>query len=137
MEISFDRRLGILCFPKFVTLLTRQRMTDTTSGLCCLNRQAVKVLAKYLPQDYPEVEGRVVLYKAGLKTIEVPVQMGPRTTGVSSIDRWHSIYYALKVSVAVLITALRTFHRSLEVFPCRYRSNSISSLSSSASPCWW
>ena len=101
------RRLGILCFRTLVTLLTRQRMTDTTSGFCCLNRQAVEVLAKYLPQDYPEVEGRVVLHKAGLKTIEVPVQMRPRTTGVSSIDRWHSIYYTLKVSVAVLITALK------------------------------
>ena len=107
MEISFDRRLGILCFRTLVTLVTNQQVTDTTSGLCCLNRQAVEVLAKYLPQDYPEVEGRVVLYKAGLKTIEIPVQMRPRTTGVSSIDRWHSIYYALKVSVAVLITALK------------------------------
>lgn len=114
MEIPFDRRLGILCFRTLVTVLTRQRVTDTTSGLCCLNRNAVEVLAKYLPQDYPEVEGRVVLHKAGLKTVEVPVQMRPRTTGVTSIDRWHSIYYALKVTVAVLITALKDIQPIIE-----------------------
>ena len=107
MTIPFARRVGICCFRILVTLLTRQRVTDTTSGFCCLNRRAVEVLAKYLPQDYPEVEGRVVLHKAGLRTLEVPVQMRPRTTGVSSIDGWRSIYYAFKVSLAVLITGIK------------------------------
>ena len=107
MKIPVARRLGISCFRTLVTMLTRQRVTDSTSGLCCFNRRAVEVLAKYLPQDYPEVEGRVVLHKAGLASVEVPVQMLPRTTGVSSIDSWRSIYYALKVSVAVLITGIK------------------------------
>ena len=75
-----------------VTLLTRQRATDTTSGLCCLNRRVVEVLAEYLPQDYPEVEGRVVLHKAGLRTLEcrcgcgrVPPALASLTAGV---DLW-------------------------------------------------
>jgi hypothetical protein len=33
--------------------------------------------------------------------------MHARLTGVSSIDSWRSIYYALKVSVAVLIGAVK------------------------------
>jgi hypothetical protein len=107
MPIPPARRLGIACFRMLVTLLTGQRVTDTTSGFCCLNRGAVEVLARYLPQDYPEVESRVVLHKAGLAVLEIPVQMRPRTTGVSSIDGWRSIYYALKVSLAVLITGIK------------------------------
>lgn len=107
MAIPFARRLGIACFRTLVTLETGERATDTTSGLCCLNRRAAEVLVKYLPQDYPEVEGRVVLHKAGLTTVEVPVQMKPRMAGVSSIDGWRSIYYALKVSLAVLITGIK------------------------------
>jgi len=107
MRIPFTRRIGITTFATLVTLITRSKATDTTSGLCVLNRRAVTALAKYLPQDYPEVEGRVILYKAGLKTIEVPAKMRARMAGVSSINNWRSIYYALKVSVAVIISALK------------------------------
>ena len=70
MNIPLTRRLGIACFRTLVTMLTGQRATDTTSGFCCLNRRAVEVLARYMPQDYPEVESRVVLHKAGLAEAE-------------------------------------------------------------------
>jgi hypothetical protein len=72
-----------------------------------MNRRAVDALAAYMPQDYPEVESRIVLHKAGLKTLELPAHMRTRLAGVSSIDSWRSIYYAFKVSVAVLIGALK------------------------------
>lgn len=107
MKIPFGRRLGIKTFAFLVTVLTRQRATDTTSGFMCLNRYAVGTLADYLPQDYPEVEGRIILHKAGLKTLELPVIMRSRIAGMSSINSWRSIYYAFKVSVAALIGAMK------------------------------
>lgn len=107
MKIPFGRRLGIKTFAFLVTILTRQRATDTTSGFMCLNRYAVGMLADYLPQDYPEVEGRIILHKAGLKTLELPVIMRSRIAGMSSINSWRSIYYAFKVSVAALIGAMK------------------------------
>ncbi|MDX1415455.1 MAG: hypothetical protein R3293_14760, partial [Candidatus Promineifilaceae bacterium] len=107
MEIPIGRRLGIKTFAFLVTLLTRQRATDTTSGFMCLNRFAVDVLADYLPQDYPEVEGRIILHKAGLTTLELPVLMRSRFAGMSSINSWRSIYYAMKVSIAALISAIK------------------------------
>jgi len=107
MKIPFGRRLGIKTFAFLVTILTRQRATDTTSGFMCLNRYAVGMLADYLPQDYPEVEGRIILHKAGLKTMELPVLMHSRIAGMSSINSWRSIYYAFKVSVAALIGAMK------------------------------
>jgi glycosyltransferase involved in cell wall biosynthesis len=107
MKIPIGRRLGIKTFAFLVTILTRQRATDTTSGFMCLNRYAVGMLADYLPQDYPEVEGRIILHKAGLKTLELPVLMRSRIAGMSSINNWRSIYYAFKVSVAALIGAMK------------------------------
>lgn len=107
MRIPALRRLGIQVFSVEVSLLTRRKATDTTSGLTAMNRRAVEVLARYMPQDYPEVESRVILHGAGLTTEEVPVRMQDRLTGVSSIGSWRSVYYALKVSVAVLLTAVK------------------------------
>ncbi len=107
MHIPFVRRIGIRFFATEVGLITRRPATDTTSGFMAMNYRAVQVLANYLPQDYPEVEGRVILHKAGLATAEVQVRMRERVAGVSSIDSWQSIYYSLKVSVAVLMTALK------------------------------
>jgi glycosyltransferase involved in cell wall biosynthesis len=107
MEIPLARRLGIQLFAREVSLITGHRATDTTSGMTVMNRKAVQVLASQMPQDYPEVESRVILHGAGLKIMEIPVHMGERLAGSSSINSWRSIYYALKVSIAVLLTAMK------------------------------
>ncbi len=101
-SIPWSRRVGIRFFAFMVSILTRSRATDTTSGFMGLNRQAIKTLAQFIPQDYPEVESRIILHKAGLRTIEIPTCMRARKTGVSSINSWSSCYYAIKVSIAVL-----------------------------------
>lgn len=105
--IPFGRRVGILLFARTVSWLTGRVATDTTSGFWALNRPAIQTLATYLPQDYPEVEGRIILHKAGLRTLETAVTMRQRTAGISSINNWRSIYYAFKVTLAVLITTLK------------------------------
>ncbi|MEZ4866019.1 MAG: glycosyltransferase family 2 protein [Caldilineaceae bacterium] len=105
--ISPTRRLGIRLYTWQVTLLTGSTMTDPTSGFWGMNRQATQLLATYLPQDFPDVESRIIIHKAGLKQLEIPVQMQARVTGVSSINLMRSIYYALKVTIAVITTALK------------------------------
>ncbi len=106
-HIPWTRRIGIQFFGWAVSLLIGERATDTTSGFCGMNRLAVDVLATYLPQDYPDVESRVLIHKAGLRQLELPVKMRARLAGVSSINTWKSVYYALKVSVAMLTSALK------------------------------
>jgi glycosyltransferase involved in cell wall biosynthesis len=107
MPIPWSRRVGIRFFALLVSCLTRSRATDTTSGFMGLNRRAVKALAAYMPQDYPEVESRILLHKAGLRTLEIPTCMRARETGISSINSWSSGYYALKVSIAVLTAVFK------------------------------
>jgi glycosyltransferase involved in cell wall biosynthesis len=106
-HIPVTRRIGIRFFGWAVSLLIGNRATDTTSGFCGMNRRATDVLATYLPQDYPDVESRVIVHKAGLRQLELPVRMRARVAGISSINSWKSIYYAFKVSLAMVTSALK------------------------------
>ncbi|MBK7202402.1 hypothetical protein [Candidatus Amarolinea dominans] len=56
-------------------LLTRRRVTDPTSGLQAVNRRAIEFLARAYPQDYPEIEARILLHRAGLTAIELQAVM--------------------------------------------------------------
>ena len=107
MKIPWARRVGIFFFSQIVTFLTGNKATDPTSGFMGLNRKAIDLLVRYMPQDYPEVENRVILHKVGLQLLEIPTCMHNRLSGVSSINSWRSIYYAVKVSLAVLMCAMK------------------------------
>ena len=101
------RRLGITWFAKLVSLLARQRVTDTTSGFQALNRPAIALFARDYPSDYPEVEATVLLLKHRLRLLEVPVEMRERETGSSSITFLRSLYYAVKVTLALFVGIAR------------------------------
>jgi glycosyltransferase involved in cell wall biosynthesis len=123
MAIPPLRRAGIVCFSCLIFALTGERATDPTSGFACYSRRATEVLAAFMPQDYPEVESRIILHRAGLRTVETPTRMLPRRTGASSITAARSLYYAGKVTVAVLMTALKSlearspYDREMRVMP--------------------
>ena len=54
-------------------------------------------------QDYPEPEAILAAGLAGAKIEEVPVQMRERQGGVSSINPVRSVYYMIKVSLALIL----------------------------------
>jgi glycosyltransferase involved in cell wall biosynthesis len=101
------RRWGISIFAAFVTLLTGRPFTDVTSGFQAANIEAASFLAEHCPSDYPEIEGLVLLCRAGFRVQEVPVTMQARTAGHSSIRAWHTLYYVIKVLLAILVAFLR------------------------------
>ena len=104
---SVARRAGIQWFAKVVSLLIGQRVTDTTSGFRAANRRAIQLFAADYPQDYPEPESIVLAHRAGLRLCEVPVEMHERQGGRSSINPWRSVYYMIKVTLAVLMSVVR------------------------------
>ncbi len=106
---SLGRRLGITWFARLVSLLTRQRVTDTTSGFQALNRRGIELFARDYPSDYPEVEATVLVHKAGLRLVEVPVRMREREHGSSSITFVRSVYYVLKVTLALFVAMVRKY----------------------------
>ncbi|MGH2922188.1 MAG: glycosyltransferase family 2 protein [Gaiellaceae bacterium] len=104
---SLARRIGITLFAGIVSLIVRQRVTDTTSGFRAMNRQGIRLFATDYPHDYPEVEATVLVYRHGLKLVEVPVAMRQRESGRSSITAFRSLYYMGKVSLALFVGLLR------------------------------
>jgi len=114
-QASLSRAIGIKLFATLVSLITGQRFTDTTSGFQAANREAVAFLAEHLPTDYPEIEGLVLLGRAGFRVREVPVTMRPRQAGESSITPFRAAYYVLKVLLAILIGLLRRLPDRSEV----------------------
>ncbi len=103
----FARRVGIRLFARVVSLLVRQRVTDTTSGFQALNRRGIALFAADLPHDYPEVEATVMVFKHRLRLKEVPVHMRERAEGSSSITTLRSIYYVVKVLLALFVGLFR------------------------------
>ncbi len=108
------RRIGIRILAVTVSLLTGQRVTDTTSGFQVLNRRAIALFAHDYPHDYPEVEAAVMLHQHRLRLAEVPVRMREREHGDSSITALRSVYYMAKVLLAVLVAVFRRRATPLE-----------------------
>lgn len=101
------RRLGSAILARLLSSIIGQRVTDPTSGCSAYNRSAIKLLAQVYPHDYPEPEAVVILHRGGLRQIETPVRMIPRQHGRSSITAGRSVYYMVKVILAILINLLR------------------------------
>jgi glycosyltransferase involved in cell wall biosynthesis len=111
---SHTRRLGIRIFAFMVSLIVRQRVTDTTSGFRAVNRRGIILFAADYPHDYPEVEATVLVFKHRLRMVEVPVSMRERVGGRSSITALRSFYYMVKVSLALFVSLFRRFSTPLE-----------------------
>ena len=69
----------------------------------------MKVFARHYPDDYPEAEALVILYKSGLKAIEVPVDMRPRQGGITSISPLRGAYYMVNVALAIFVDVFRKY----------------------------
>ena len=106
-QSSGARRLGIRYFTMLIKLLTNKVITDPTSGLRMVNRDVMKIFAYDYPKDYPEPESVVAILRQGKKVEEIPVVMRERSGGVSSISLKKSVYYMIKVSLAILIERIR------------------------------
>ncbi|MFA9492922.1 glycosyltransferase family 2 protein [Streptococcus sp. E17BB] len=106
-QSSFARRIGIKYFTWLIKLLTGHLITDATSGLRMVDRSLIERFAESYPDDYPEPETVVDALNNGFKVTELPVIMNERQGGVSSISTRKSIYYMIKVSLAILFVKLR------------------------------
>jgi hypothetical protein len=104
---SAARRIGIRVLARVVSWIAHQRLTDTTSGFQALNRRAICVFAADLPLDYPEVEGLVMALRHQIRVKEVPVTMREREHGRSSISALGSVYYMIKVLLALFVDLFR------------------------------
>ena len=102
-----SRRTGIHLFAFLLSRFVHQRVSDPTSGFRLYNRRAIELFARDYPHDYPEVEAVLMLHHHRLRMREVPVRMRTRNDGVSSIGAGKSVYYMLKVLLALFVGLAR------------------------------
>lgn len=108
-QSSAARRMGIKFFSTLIKVLTGAVITDPTSGLRMVGRNVIEIFAKDYPRDYPEPESVVAVLRKKLVVKEIPVIMHEREGGVSSISPKKSIYYMIKVTLAILIERIRKY----------------------------
>jgi glycosyltransferase involved in cell wall biosynthesis len=102
-----SRRAGIHVFAFLLSRIVGQKVTDPTSGFRLYNRRAISLFARDYPHDYPEVETVLVLHFHRLRMREVAVRMFQRGGGSSSITSGKSVYYMIKVLLAIFVGLAR------------------------------
>ena len=103
------RRIGIIFFSKLIKFLTRVEITDPTSGLRMVGKNVISLFAFDYPRDYPEPESVVAVIRRNMRVEEIPVVMKELKGGVSSISMKKSVYYMIKVTLAILIERIRKY----------------------------
>jgi len=104
---TVSRRTGIHIFAFILSRLVGQRVSDPTSGFRLYNRRGIGLFARDYPHDYPEVEAVLMVHFHRLRMAEVPVRMLQRGGGKSSIRSGKSVYYMIKVLLAIFIGLAR------------------------------
>ena len=104
-QSTFMRRVGIAWLSFWIRLFTGKRITDPTSGFRACGRRAIDLFCRSYPTDYPEPESITSALSHGLEVREVSVSMLERQGGRSSIGGLSSIYYMIKVSLAIWIVS--------------------------------
>ena len=106
-KMQFLRRMGITIFSRIIYFLTRQTITDPTSGFQAMNQKVIKFYASDIyPSDFPDADVLLMALKKGFKIKETPVRMHS-----SDQSKLHSglkpIYYAFKMFLSIFMTIIR------------------------------
>jgi glycosyltransferase involved in cell wall biosynthesis len=113
-KATFSRQIGINVFRFILTLATRQRFTDTTSGMRAANRRVMKLFSENYSPDFAEIESLQLAVREGLRVEEVPVRMLERTGGTSFLTPLRSAFFIFKGLVVILVGQFKPRHAEAE-----------------------
>jgi len=106
-QATLSRRIGISVFRFFLTLATRQRFTDTTSGMRAANRRVIELFSERYSPDFAEIESLQLAVREGLRVEEVPVRMLERVGGSSFLTPLRSAFFIFKGMIVLLVGQFR------------------------------
>jgi len=104
---TLSRRIGTSVFRFFLTLATRQRFTDTTSGMRAANRRVMALFSENYSPDFAEIESLQLAVRQGLRVEEVPVRMLERVGGSSFLTPLRSTFFIFKGMIVLLVGQFR------------------------------
>jgi glycosyltransferase involved in cell wall biosynthesis len=101
------RRLSQVSLAKCVSLVTRRRVTDPTSGFWLFGPVALRLLSGHHPAGYAEPELLLFLNRNGLEVAEIPIRMRPRTAGRTSLTGRRTLVAVARTALALLVVPFR------------------------------
>jgi glycosyltransferase involved in cell wall biosynthesis len=104
---TISRRIGTGVFRFFLTMATRQRFTDTTSGMRAANRKVMALFSERYSPDFAEIESLQLAVREGLRVEEVPVRMLERVGGTSFLTPLRSAFFIFKGMVVLVVGQFR------------------------------
>jgi glycosyltransferase involved in cell wall biosynthesis len=104
---TLSRRIGTGVFRFFLTLATRQRFTDTTSGMRAANRKVMALFSEHYAPDFAEIESLQLAVRQGLRVEEVPVRMLERADGSSFLTPVRSAFFIFKGVIVLVVGMFR------------------------------
>ncbi|WP_274364173.1 glycosyltransferase family 2 protein [Paenibacillus thermotolerans] len=99
------KSIALLWFRAMITLLTRRRVTDPTSGLKGLSSRVFSYYAasRHFPMDFPDADMIIDMLLRGFTIREFPIGSQKRTEGVSMHSGlFRQLFYMLKVTLSIV-----------------------------------
>jgi len=107
-KVPVVRQLGMQLFNLIASLITRQKITDCTSGYQVINRDVLNFYSTDIyPCDYPDVDILIMLYFSGFKMKEVSTTMFQNKSGKSMHRGIRPLYYMFKMLLSIFVILLR------------------------------
>jgi len=107
-KFPLERDLGSRLLAGLVSLVTRRKITDPTSGFRAANRRMIRFFSRHYPQTWlgDTVEALVLAARHGFAVEEVPARMQPRRDGNGSANLLTGLLHTLRIILAVLVDCL-------------------------------
>ena len=105
-EPSPSRRFGTAVLRRAMRAALGHPFHDATSGMYAVNAAAMPILAQPYESGAPEVESLLRLREAGLRVVEVPVNMRERAGGESKLHGRRAVELVLTVVGTLLLYGL-------------------------------
>ena len=103
------RRLGSAFFALLATVITRSRISDSTSGYKAITKDVLPLLASdAFPSDYPDADLLVLLHHSHFTIKEMPMEM-KQSDGKKSMHQGFvkNVYYVFKMCLSIMLNLIR------------------------------
>jgi glycosyltransferase involved in cell wall biosynthesis len=104
-----SRKFASKSLRKLIFKIIKVDISDPTSGLRGFSKSAIEALRVDFPTEYlgDTLECLILAHHAGLKIVEVPVEMRPRQGGEPSKGSLKSFGYLLRAIFAIFVLQIR------------------------------
>jgi glycosyltransferase involved in cell wall biosynthesis len=103
------RRWAMRFLARAISLITRTKLTDVTSGFRATGPRALELFSKEYPVEYlgDTVESILMGHKSGLTFSQIPVEMRYRTTGKPSQSLVQATLFLARALLVLLLGVIR------------------------------